>query len=111
MSKQITSPIERWAGTVSIADPLTLSQARLIEDGLTTPETDANGKFWTSALDIKQIPAILACVEKWELANLPDPLTLENFPASPRKDSHALVEWIFRDIMRVYSGEAEVPKE
>lgn len=111
MSKIIKSSSEKWAGSATIADPLTLAQAHLIEDGLETPEADATGKYWTSVIDEKQLPAIFACVEKWELTNLPDPLTLDNFPASPRKDSHALVEWLFREIMKVYAGEAAVPNE
>ena len=31
MSKVITSPIEKWSGSVTIADPLTIPQAQAIE--------------------------------------------------------------------------------
>lgn len=109
MSKIITSPIQRWAGAVTIADPLTISQAQLIEAGMTLPENGEDGRVWLSVIDGMQLPAIFACVEKWELANIPEALTIDNFPASPRVDSHKLIDWLFTEIRKVYFGEAEVP--
>lgn len=109
MSKVITSPIKRWAGTVTIADPLTIPQAQAIEASMTPPEKREDGRVWYSVIDGNQLPAIFACVEKWELSNMPEKLTAETFPASPRKDSHNLIEWIFSEIRNVYFGELEVP--
>ena len=112
MSKTITSPIERWAGTVTLADPLTIPQAKLIEAGLESPPDEAvnaNGKIWLSFVDEMRLPAIFSCVEKWELKNLPEKVTLENFPASPRGDSHKLADWIFTEIVKIYYGESIVP--
>jgi hypothetical protein len=52
------------------------------------------------------LPAVIACVEKWELADFtPDP-----FPASPRGDSHKLIDFIFAELLKVYFGEQEIPK-
>ena len=98
MSKVITSPVQRWAGTVTIADPLTLSQAAVIEDAISGYEpTEGNVKIISLRVnDEKQLPAILACVEKWELSKCPQSVTLENFPASPRAARHNLVSWIFQ---------------
>ena len=107
MSKVITSPVERWAGTVTISDPLTLTQARLIEAGMKQPEVAEGDRVFLSVIDEAQVPAVLGCVEKWELKDFtPDP-----FPASPRGDSHKLVDWLFREIFKVYIGEAEIPNE
>lgn len=111
MSKVITSPIERWKGSVTIADPLTFTQAQAIEQGLTMPQESDNGRIWLSVIDGNQLPAIFACVEKWELANIPADVTLATFPASPRVASHKLVEWIFSELRSVYLGEAEIPNE
>lgn len=106
MSKTVISPIERWAGTVTIADPLTLPQAQLIEHAMQPPEVEGE-KIWLSTIDANKLPAVQACVEKWELQNFtPDP-----FPASPRVDSHRLMDWIFAEILTVYMGEAVVPNE
>lgn len=111
MSKVVISPIERFKGSVTIADPLTLPQAHLIEAGMTPPEDGADGRVWLTVIDDKQLPAIFGCVEKWELENMPASLTAENFPASPRVDSHKLIEWLFTEIRKVYFGEISIPNE
>ena len=94
-----------------IADPLTIPQAQAIEAGMTRPEEGADGRVWLSVIDGMQLPAIFACVEKWELANMPDPLTMDSFPASPRVDSHKLIDWLFAELRTVYFGELEIPNE
>jgi hypothetical protein len=94
---------------VTIADPLTIPQAQLIEAGLEMPQEGADGRIWLTVIDGKQLPAIFACVEKWELSNMPQSLTLENFPASPRVASHKLIDWLFSELRKVYLGEIEVP--
>jgi hypothetical protein len=111
MSKVIISPIERYKGSVTIADPITIPQAQAVEAGMTKPESGEDGRVWLSVIDTMQLPAVIACVEKWELTNIPDNPTAENFPASPRKDSHKLVEWIFSEIQKVYFGELDIPFE
>jgi Uma2 family endonuclease len=58
-------------------------------------------------LDAEKLPAVLACVEKWELENFnPEP-----FPASPRGASHKLIDFIFSELVTIYMGEKEVPNE
>jgi hypothetical protein len=111
VSKVITSPSKRWPGSVTLADPLTLPQVELIEAALrpldNVPE---DGQVYLTALDKPQIPAILACVEKWDLQDFPVP-TLDTFPMSPRRETHDLIAWIFREMRRVYIGDQEIPNE
>lgn len=109
VSKQITSPFKKWAGTVTIADPLTMSQAHAIEAAMTKPEDGEDGRVWLTVIDDMQLPAIFACVEKWELENMPKDLSIHNFPASPRVESHKLIEWLFTEVRKVYFGESVVP--
>lgn len=111
MSKVIQSPVKRFQGSVTIADPLTLPQAQLIEAAMRPPESDNDGRIWLTVFDIGKLPAIFGCVEKWELENIPENVTAETFPASPRGDTHKLIDWIFREVLAVYLGEAEVPNE
>lgn len=107
MSKVITVT-GKWAGTVTLTDPLTLPQAQLIEAGLKQPEGhEGEARIWLSVLDAEKLPAVLACVEKWELENFnPEP-----FPASPRGASHKLIDFIFSELVTIYMGEKEVPNE
>lgn len=112
MSKVLESQSKRFTGSVVIADPLTIPQAQLIEAGMKAPkEESTDGRVWLSVVDANQLPAVLACVEKWELVGVPEKPTLETFPASPRAESHKLVDWLFRELLTVYFGEAEVPNE
>lgn len=109
MPKVVTSPVKRWSGTVTLADPLTIAQVQKIEEALTPPESGADGKVWISALDAGKIPALIACAMEWKLEDFPEAVTLDTFPASPRKDSHALVEALFAELIRIYAGEVEIP--
>ncbi len=114
MPKIITSPIPRWTGTVTIAEPLTMPQALEIErcravekEGLSKAPSE-NFKEFRQALNMSgKVPVIKLCVEKWELENFtPDP-----FPASPKNDIHKLIDWLCREIETVYFGDAFVPNE
>lgn len=112
MSKLVHSKIERYPGSVTIADPLNIKQAQLVEDGMQRPsqaEVGKDGRVWLSVMDEKRIPAICACVEKWELENFPQSVTPETFPASPRKDTAKLIEWLYLEIRKVYFGDLQIP--
>jgi len=135
--KVITSPLERWKGTVTLADPLDMTQAMAIEDGLRLPEhpelTKLQEAYDDAVLDFgaesrqvmrakkkldsfrlpytlwdsQRIPAIQACVVSWDLEGF----TRDPFPFSPREDTHRLVDWIFAELTQIYVGEKTVPKE
>jgi hypothetical protein len=96
-----------------LSDPLTLPQAMAIEAGLkknADTAAEGNNVEWTR-LDDGAVKAILVCVEKWELENFPEIVTAENFPASPRLDSHKLIDWLFGEIIKIYTGDAQIPNE
>jgi hypothetical protein len=112
MPKTITSPSKRWTGTVTLAEPLFLPQAEAIDMALQAPPGyEEKATIPYTALDKWHFPAILACVEKWNLAGFPDPVTIETIPMTPRPESHALIEWIFLEIKKIYIGEQEIPNE
>jgi hypothetical protein len=111
VSKVITSPSKRWKGSVTIADQLYLPQVELIEIGLEPILSNKTDSIFLTVLDKPKMPAILACVESWNLENFPNPPTVENFPMSPRKASHDLITWLFTEIRNVYIGELEIPNE
>ena len=70
---------------------------------------DKDGQIFFTVMDKPQLAGILACVEKWELSNFPENVTIETFPFSPRKASHELIEWLFGEIRKVYLGELDIP--
>lgn len=111
MTKVITSQSAIWSGSVHIADPMTMPQVKLVEDVLrfTIEDKNENGKVFLSVVDETMLPAICACVEKWELRNFPTTVTPDTFPATPRKESHELIAWLFREIYKVFIGETAIP--
>jgi hypothetical protein len=111
--KVLQSPSKKWGGSVTIYDPLTMPQVQLIEEVINTSVEDKQngGRVWLSVIDTAMLPAIVACVKEWNLSDFPDTVTLETFPASPRKASHELVKWLFDEIYKVYIGEIQVPNE
>jgi hypothetical protein len=109
MSKRIEVKIGKWVGAVEIADPLTIPQAQAIEAGMKPLDGGEDGKVFLSQIDSQQLPAVVACVTKWDVTNIPEQVTADTFPASPRKESHALIEYLYREVLKVYFGELEIP--
>lgn len=116
----IESPVKHWPGTVTLLDQLTMPQVLIFERVLAESGEffeDKDGErvlkantMW-GAPDAKRIEGILACVEEWDLENFPDEVTVETFPATPRTSSHALISWLFGEIVKLYIGEVEIPNE
>jgi hypothetical protein len=112
VSKLITSPLPYWKGSVTLADPLILPQVELIEDAYRSRPASIpeDGQVYLTEIDKPKLPAIVACVEKWEIENFPVP-TPDTFPMSPRVPTHDLITWIFRELGKIYTGELEIPNE
>ena len=104
MSKVIKSPVKKWQGDITISDPLTFPQVQAIEDAIGDGEIK---KLRGTKLDAQILPAVLLCVEKWELENF----THDPFPASPRMASSQLIAFVFNGLMKVYIGERDIPNE
>lgn len=121
--KRIESPSKRWTGYVLLHDPLTYPQVTAIEEaqekavelqpskllsvvddkGVITKEI-----FWTRQTDILRLDAVCKCVAEWHLDGIEQP-TPETFPFTPRKDAHALVDWLWDEVYRIYEGESDIP--
>jgi len=106
MSKIITSPVPKFAGTVTLSDPLTYPQVIAYERAVAAVRESA-----TTLAEMHQamLPGLFACVEAWNLAGLPDPVTPENFPATPRVASTKLVSWLVSEVAGLYGESEEIP--
>ncbi len=100
-----------YNGSVSVFDAFTLSQVELIEAAVYDVPEVRDGKVRITDIDRPRLPAILACVEKWEVSGFHETLTADNFPLTPRRETHNLIEKIFSAIADVYNGEKEIPNE
>lgn len=116
MSKIITSPVEKFPGTVTLADPMLLEHAIAWErataamDDLVEFATTDSGAL--RAVGLKEgatisqregalIEGIKAVVEEWNLEGI-DP---QRFPLTPKGQITRLLTWLFREIHKVYAGD------
>lgn len=112
MPKTITSPVPEFPGTITLCDPLTLAQCHAIETALGDPNDVASGdnkRVWLTASDMQSLPAVLACSESWNIQGQPEKPTMDTFIATPRRASHDLIAWAFRELTLIYFGEFAVP--
>ena len=106
---QIQIKGKTYSGTVTIYDRLTLPQVELVEEALNSalPQRE-DGRVPLTPVDKARLPALFACVEKWEL-NIP--VTVDTFPMTPRRETHDLIMQIFLEIAKIYNGELDIPNE
>lgn len=102
MSKVITSPVKRFPGTVTIADPLTFPQAIAVERCIAAVRALEN----PTLLEVNNVwvPAIDACVEEWHLEGVNG-----SIPATPRQSSAKLVAWLINEIGVLFAESEDVP--
>lgn len=107
MPKQITSPVKRWPGTVTISDPLTFPQVLKLEAALS--EVRGREEVSKSEVDALLLPALLECVQEWRLENFPQGVNVDNFPATPRRPSAELIAWLLTEVTELYVEAEAVP--
>lgn len=115
MSKVLTSPIPAFEGTIQLPARLTILQCSEIDKAFGNPNDllsdNKSERVWYSVSDMRVIPALLACVEKWNIKDFPENLSLENFPATPRAESHKFISWVWSELKDIYFGERNIPNE
>lgn len=103
MSRVITSPVKKFPGTVTLADPLNFLQAAAFEKSLADMRELGENATQTEA-DAAMIPGITACIEAWELAGVNGFI-----PATPRRASMQLIAWLVGEIAKLYQDADAVP--
>ena len=105
--KIVTCPIPRWAGTAQISDPMTVMQVAVIERAISSAQKIENPT--TAEVEQTLLPGVLACVNRFDLANLPAQMSVEQWPGTPRGDSILLFNWLLGEVRAVYRGEVTPP--
>lgn len=103
--KIVTCPIPRWAGTAQIYDPLTLHQVAMVQRAIANVQKMEEPV--KAEVEEVMLPAILACVVRFNMTGIPEEMGVDQWPGSPRDDSAKLFEWLLGEIMVVYRGEVE----
>jgi len=110
MSKVITSPVKRWTGTVTISDPLNYPQALDIEAAISQATALPDGAT-RRQYNFTLLPAVLGCVERWDLQGLPAQVGVDSFPATPPTSSARLLAWLINEVIALYREADENPNE
>lgn len=108
MGVTITSPIAGFPGTVTLSDPLSFPQIEKLETAIAESVSYQDTQEFTK-YNMALLPGLLACVEAWNITPLPrpdEPVSLENFPATPRVKSFELIAWLLAEVMKLYLGTA-----
>lgn len=107
--KIIKSPSKKWPGEVQLSDPLTFPQVLAFEDALRAVKTAKEDNLTLARANYLILPGVLACVERFNLAGLPDNISVDAFPATPRLASAQLVSWLIGEITALYNEAEEIP--
>ena len=109
MSKVITSPVDRWPGTVTLSDPLTFPQALAVEDALDAVDKEATQRRQNYTI----LPGLLACIEEWHIEGkgFPKSPTAETFPSTPAIAAAELIAWLIEEIIGLYYEAEPDPNE
>jgi hypothetical protein len=107
MSKVITSPVQRFPGTVTLPDFLTFPQAIAWEEA--SREAEALKK--DGAVAARSIQAwtkgITAVVQEWNLTGF----SVEPFQSTPRAEVVRLCSWLIDEITRLYEDTDAIPND
>ena len=109
MSKIITSPSKHYSGSVTIADPMTMLQVMEWEEAIEKAKAFAKEELYSAKYAREILAGIFPSIEKWELVNFPELVTIDNFPGSPKAESMKLIAWLIQEISKVYREADEIP--
>lgn len=100
----LTSPIEKLPGTVTLPDEWTWEQLIEWEAGISRAAEEKR----TIAIIAIEAPLVLAMVERFDLAGLPERPT--KFPTKPLLAIGQLIGWLVGEIStRIYKDDAANP--
>ena len=113
--KVIESPVKRWPGTVGLRENLFLPQTVAVMDVIEEVgflDKEEGESFVIHLKDhLTLLPAILDCVEEWDLEGLERPKGPETFPGNPLGDASRLASWLFNEVFDLVLYGDAVPNE
>jgi len=111
MSRILISPVKKFPGTVKLPEFYTLAQVSAWSDAVqdVMAATDDKGNIRRIKKYMIMLPAILACVEVWQIVGQPDNLTADNFVGTPTSAACDLLQWVDDEIRSIVNGDLEIP--
>lgn len=109
MPKTLTSPVERWPGSVVLPDYFNFGQLLAWDRAMLSAHAVIERSGTWTEVDNCLLPGLLAVVFEWKLSNFPKEVTIETFPAHPRKARRKLFSWLTDEISSAIAEGDEVP--
>jgi len=103
MGKQITSPVDKFPGSVTLKDPLPYPDFIMYEKEIASANVDG---ITEGERELCLFAAASVFIEKWDLENF-DP---DNKPATPRTPVIKLLTWLITEIGKMINGIEDIPK-
>ena len=103
--RKVESPVEKFPGVVELSEPFTMPQALAWERAIREMASLEDEDKTILEFDNLILPVIFEMVEKWNIEGLPENVTPETFPATPRTASAELIGWLVKEIGIIYKGE------
>jgi hypothetical protein len=110
--------ITQFTGYVVLPDALNYPQLiawqDAIDDMLATSKSDS--LTWDAATANPRtaqyiVTALCSIVREWRLTGLPERMTIDTFPATPRVQSVLLIAWLGGLVAGLFSGSEETPEK
>lgn len=118
MPHTVISTTPHYPGTVTLVSPLTFPQYFAWREANEAAQEYSKPGEAAGTVDITDIErysaamlsGVLALVESHTIANLPTPLTPENFPATPLLPGLMFIRWLAGEVSAMVWSENAVPK-
>lgn len=110
--KIVTVDFPPFVGTVVMPDYLTLPQVLAYEDAndeIRELRETQPAKASLSRMNSINIAVILSIVTEWKVSGIPEGVTAETFPFTPRLQSAKMLAQLTREITAIYTGEIDIP--
>ena len=112
MSKIVKCDIKGFEGQITIPDVLTLPVYLEFKRALVLAnDSESDGLDIFEQMGIS-LPGMIQVVEKWELAGVPENVSMETWPATPPSASILLYNWLLEAIVDKYlASETSTPED
>lgn len=108
--------ITAWPGYVILPDALNYPQLLAWHDAIDEMADVQDDLTWTAAAANPRtaqyiVKALCSIVREWHLTGLPERVSVESFPATPRVQSALLVAWLGSVLGAMFNGSQETPEK
>ena len=104
----------RWGGNITIHSHLTYPQVIAYESSIAAGQEylEEHGEdAMTAVYNHLVLPGVIGCIEEWELADFPETVTADTFPATPRVAAAKLLVWVIESIRETMRDDEDIPND